>query len=153
MGTILRPDVWQANKVYYRRDDDTYDLVLPTVFTGLYYWVKHPGKSGATEPAWVQKDEWETVDSTNGLVWQAAKFNLMPPGVDISAVTLTATSGVTLSGKVELVNSFTYFIDIMSAPTKAAVAAAGQVFDVTARVTKTNGGSDDYTFRFKVAEK
>jgi len=147
-GLILRPSFWTPNTVYYRQDDDNYDVVMPTVFTGLYFKVKHPGLSGATEPSWIKEIGQITDDSTNGLAWEAVQFNLMPPGVDISSVTYNATDSVTLSGLTNTVGAVTFFID----PLPAAAEAAGK-FDVTLHVTKSNGEIDDYTLRFKVAER
>jgi hypothetical protein len=148
VGLILRPDPWTSGLVYYKYDDDNYDIVIPSVFTGLYYKVKQPGLSGGTEPTWVKIPGEETVDSTNGLVWEAVLYNLMPVGENISAVTYLTTDGVTVSATSFTNNTIQFTID----PLPPAAETAGR-FDVTVHVTKSTSAIADYTLRFKVAER
>jgi hypothetical protein len=85
IGFIYRPDAWVQNKVYYIRNDDDYDICIPSVFTGLYYQVATPGISGATEPAWITTPGSLTIDGTTGLSWTAVAYNLMPPALSIAS--------------------------------------------------------------------
>jgi len=108
MGVIMRPGDWTANTVYYREDDDNYDTVIPSVFTGLYYKVKAPGKSGATEPTWGYIHGEETTDSTKGLIWEAVNYNLMPPSETISSIAITASHSITISTFSNTTTSFNF---------------------------------------------
>jgi hypothetical protein len=149
MGLIFRPPTWAAGTVYYKQDDDNYDVVIPATFTGLYYKVKAPGKSHAsTEPTWSYVAGEETTDGTTGLIWEGVNYNLLPPGIDVSSVTFEATHSMTISTFTNTATSVDFTIPVIS----AAAEAAGY-FDVTAHVVFSNTEKDDVTLRFKVAER
>lgn len=148
MGIIFRPSVWQANTVYYKYSDDSFNIVIPTVFTGLYYGVNAPGKSGATEPVWGYVDGEETTDGTTGLVWTAKEYNLMPPEENISSVTYECTNGVTVSSTTNTDSSCQFMIDVL--PTAAVTAGE---FKITAHVVKSNIERIDATLVFKVGNR
>lgn len=146
MGIIFRPEVWQTNTVYYRNDSDNYDVVIPTVFTGQYHRVKNPGKSGAIEPTtWGTAPGDETDDGSSGLVWEAVNYNLMPPTETITAFTVSATTGVTISNDSFTDTSIQFMIDPFT--------AVLTTFDVTCHLTKSNTEEFDVTLRFKVHER
>lgn len=142
-GLIYRPNTWLANTVYYARSSDDYDIVVPSIFTGLYFKADNPGKSGATEPVWPT-----TVGTTvtdNGIVWEAVAYNLIPPTESITASTWTATDSVTLSG--------TSFTSNTTQVIVSAVPVGTATFSITNHIVKSNGEADDVTLAFKVAER
>ena len=143
IGIIYRPDVWTANTVYYKRGDDDYDIVLPTVFKGLYFKANNPGKSTAVEPTWPT-----TVGATvteGGIVWEAVAYNLMVPSETITVSTFVATDGVTLSNP-----SFTGgTTQVMISVVPVGVAT----FSITNHTTRSNSTEEDVTLSFKVAER
>lgn len=145
MGIIFRPDTWASATVYLKPDDDNYDVVIPSVFTGLYYKVKNPGKSAATEPTWVMEAGQETEDGTLGLVWEAVNYNLMPITETISSVTYAGTHSVTVSSTSNTTTSCQFMIDVLP----AAAIAAGE-FEITVHVVKSNNEEVDITLAFKV---
>ena len=147
IGLILRPGSWVTATVYYKRSDDDYDVVIPTTFKGLYFKVKNPGLSGATDPftgTYVQGDE--VTDGT--ITWEAVNYNLMPPSETISSITVTATHSITIATSSNTATS----VSLTIPPISAAAEAAGY-FEVTTHVTKSNGEIDDYTLYFKVGER
>ena len=148
VGIIFAPDVWANDTVYYRQDDENYDIVIPAIFTGVYYRVKTPGLSDNLEPTWIPTAGEITTDGTNGLTWEAVNYNLMPPDHLIDTVTVTATNDVTISSVVYNYSSCQFVIDALP----AAAETAGS-FQVTAHVIKTNGEEFDVTLLFKVAER
>ena len=148
MGFIFRPPTRANDTVYYKRDDDDYDIIVPATFTGVYYKVKHPGKSASTPPTFSTEIGTETTDGTDGLVWESVAYNLLVPTVDVSTVTYENTNDVTVSATSNTAYSCTFTIDVLPA---AAIAA--KTFDITAHVTLSNGDKIDATLRFKVAER
>jgi hypothetical protein len=147
-GLIFRPAAWTTATVYSVRSDDDYDVVIPTVFTGLYYKATSPGKSGATEPTWGTTAGGTTTDGTTGLVWEAVAYNLMPVSETIASVTSTANYGVTLSGESNTTTSLQYMI----LPLPAAAIAAGS-FEVTSHIVKSNAEELDVSVKFKVGQR
>lgn len=145
VGIIYKPDIWVANTVYYKREDDDYDVVIPSTFTGLSYRVKNPGKSGATEPTWVMEAGEETRDGTNGLILEAANYNLMPPNLTITASTWAASNGVTISGST--------FTDGRTYTTITAVPTGVTEFTLINHTTRSNGEEEDVTLVFKVDDR
>lgn len=145
VGIIYKPDTWAANTVYYKREDDDYDVVLPETFTGLYLKVKSPGKSGATMPTVTMIAGEETTDGANGLVWEAVNYNLMPPTLTITASTWTASNGVTISGST--------FTDGRTYITITAVPAGVTEFTLINHTTRSNSEEEDVTLVFKVDDR
>lgn len=141
IGIIYRPPVWAPNTVYYKRSETDSDIVIPTVFTGLYFRVVNPGKSGSTEPVWPT-----TVGKTiaNGPTWEAVAYNLLPPSQNIVDSTWTASDGVTISEETFTLGSTQALI--------SSVPSGVLIFTVTNHVVKSDGGEDDVTLQFKVAE-
>jgi hypothetical protein len=143
VGLVFRPNAWSANTVYYYRSSSDYDVVVPTVFKGLYYKVINPGMSGATEPVWST-----TVDdivTDNGIQWQAVAYNLMPPTESITASTWAASNSVTTASPSFTANTTQVKI--------TAVPAGVDSFTLTNHYVKSNGEEDDVTLLFKVAER
>ena len=148
-GLIFRPSVWQATTVYYKRFEDDFDIVLPTVFTGLYYKVKHPGKTGDTEPTWVKEVGQETID-VNGLIWEAGAFNFFPPGTDVISCEYLTTDDVVISDTSNTASSCTFTID---GPLPQAAIDLGS-FEVTVRATPNLGGAPkDFTLVYKIGSR
>ena len=147
-GIIFRPPTRANDTVYYKRDDDDYDIIVPSTFTGVYYKVKHPGKSASTPPTFSTEIGSETTDGIDGLIWESVAYNLLVPTVDVSTVTYECTNDVTVSSDTNTAYSCTFTIDVLPA---AAIAA--KTFDITAHVTLSNGDKIDATRRFKVAER
>jgi Ni,Fe-hydrogenase III small subunit len=157
IGIRLKPDTWLDTTLYERQDCDTFDIVLPTIFTGFYHECKNPGISGATEPVWATTKHGLTIDGATGLVWEAKLYNLMPISESISTVDIVATNGVTISAITNDTGSLKFMIDAMlpvpvTIPvTPPPVAIALGVFDVLITVTKSNTEQDFYSLRFRVA--
>lgn len=146
IGVIMRPDTWAAATVYYRRGDDDFDIVIPTVFTGMYHKVKSPGKSSGTEPtAWATVVGEETTDGTSGLIWEAVAYNLMPPAETLSSVSYTATDGIVVTNNTNTTTSFQFMI-----PALPAAAIATGEFTITAHYVKSNLEEDDCDLVFKI---
>jgi hypothetical protein len=155
MGILLRPDTWAAGTVYEWRDADNYDVVMPTTYKGFYHKVSNPGKSNATtEPTWAKQPGDTTNDfeagETDGLIWEAVPYNLMPPGETISTATYVATNGVTVSATSNTDTACQFKIDAIG--TSAAARTTGN-FQVTTHITKSNGEILDVTLEFKVHER
>lgn len=146
MGVIFRPDNWAASTVYYRKDTDNYDVVIPTVFTGVYYRVKAPGLSGLTEPVWSSLADEETVDGT--IIWEAVNYNLLPPAESITAVTYTCSDDLVITSYSHTATSCQFMIPLLT-PT---VEATGS-FLITLRMTKNNAEQFDMTLKFMVGER
>lgn len=147
MGIVYRPDTWAANTAYERRYDNDADAVMPTTYKGLYFRVKYPGMSGATDPftgTYVAGDEIE--DGT--LVWEAVNYNLMPVTETISSITVTATHSMTIASSSHTDTSVTFTI-----PAVSTTAESDGYFEVTVRATKSTGDKVDTTLYFKVAER
>jgi len=146
IGVIMRPATWAAATVYYLRSDDDFDIVIPTVFTGVYHKVKSPGKSSGTEPtAWATVVGEETIDGTTGLIWEAVAYNLMIPAETLSSVSYTATDGITVTNTSNTTTSFQYMI-----PALPAAAIATGEFTITAHYVKSNLEEDDIDLVFRV---
>lgn len=143
IGIIYRPGVWTANTVYYQRAADDYDIVIPTVFKGKYYKVNNPGKSGATEPVWPGTVPNKVTDGD--ILWEAVAYNLMPPEISIVTSTWTATAGVTLGTE--------YHTDGVAQVMITSVDPLLTTFTVTNHIVKSNGGEDDVSIIFKVADR
>ena len=127
---VLRPPAWAA-----------------TTFKGLYFRVKHPGKSGATDPfngTYEAGDEVE--DGT--ITWEAVNYDLMGIAVTIASITVTATHSITIATSSATTTTATFTVPAIS----AAAEAAGY-FEVTLRVTTSTGEITDYTRYFKVGER
>ena len=142
MGILFRPRTWTANTVYYVRSDTDYDILIPTVFKGLYYKTVNPGKTSAVEPTWptVVGDQ-----VTDGATFEAVAYNLMVPEETITASTWTATDAVTLSGAA--------FDGVSSQVTIQPLPSGLTTFSITNHFTKSNGEEDDVTLQFKVASR
>lgn len=141
-GIVFRPATWAANTVYRKTSDEDFDVVLPSVFTGLYYQVKTPGKSGASEPNWVLLAGDETIDGVLGLTWEAVNYNLMIPIENVIDVTASATEGVVISNLSFTQTDCQFMINPFT---------PGPVsFQVTCHVTKDNNEEFDVTLQFKV---
>lgn len=141
---IFRPPNWEANTVYEKRYDFDYDAVMPTTYKGLYFRVKYPGKSGATDPfTGTYKAGDEIEDGT--CTWEAVNYNLMPIGVTVSSVTLTGSNSVTTSSKVVTTTTLQYFIDALPSDMDS--------FNITMHVIYSNNKEKDYTIKFLVNEQ
>jgi len=143
VGIIYRPEVWAQNTVYYARSADDYDIVLPTVFKGLYFKATNPGKSGTTEPTW-PTTVGETV-TLDGIVWEAVAYNLLPPTESITSSSWVASDSVTLTAPSFTANSTQTVI--------SAVPAGVSMFTITNHTVRSNGAAEDVTLQFKVAER
>lgn len=152
---IFRPDTWGVGTVYQFIGSDNYSIVLPTVYTGYYHKAINTGKSNATtEPTWAVRAGEQTEDfeagKTDGLVWEAVSYNLLPIGIDVSSVTYAATNGVTVSGTSNTTTQCQFTIDVIGS---TAAARTIKKFSITVHVTLSDGDTIDATFEFKVAEK
>ena len=145
---LFKPDVWTANTVYTRPYPDEYAVVIPTVFTGLYYKCNNPGKAGSVEPTWIMSEGEETTDGTLGLIWEAVNYNLMPVDEDVYSITYEMTNGVTLSNESNTIYAAQFTIDVL--PTAAITAGE---FEITAHVVKSTGNKFDVTLRFTVGTR
>lgn len=85
IGFIYRPNIWITSNVYFFRNAQDYDVVVPTTFNGYYYQVSTPGTSGPTEPVWATIPGGITIDGTTGLTWVAVAYNLLPPILQIAS--------------------------------------------------------------------
>jgi hypothetical protein len=140
IGMLYRPHQWEANKIYYLRGTDDYDVVIPAEFNGLYYKVISPGKSGDTEPTWGTKVGSRTTSGT--VIFEAVAYNLMPASETIAESSWTASDGVTLANET---NSGTYTaVMIDSVPDDI------ESFSITNHTVRSNGEEHDATIRFKV---
>ena len=145
IGLIFKPSTWTANTVYEKRNDDDFDIVLPTVYTGFYYKVITPGKSTTVEPTWVAEDGEETVQTGTSLVFKAVNYNLMPVGENVSSISYACTHGATVSSSSSDSSSCQFMIDPLPAE-----AIAAKSFVVTATVIKSNGEQFDVSLEFRV---
>lgn len=150
----LRPETWQTATVYKYIDGETFDIVYPTTYKGYAYYCINTGKSGATEPTWnlghlTVTTEYES-GQESGLAWKAVSDPYMPPTVGIGSVTFSATNGVTLSNTSYTTTLAFFTIDAIDS---AAAARTLKSFDVLLRVEFDNGQSDDFTLRYKIAER
>jgi hypothetical protein len=155
IAIIFRPPPWTAGTVYGLRDNDNYDIVMPSVFKGFYHRVVNPGISNATtEPLWNKDIDGITEDfesgQTAGLLWCARPYNLMPMDETITLVTFSATNGVTVSGASYSGTSCQFTVDpILS---EASARSLGY-FQVTSRFTKSSAEIGDVTLEFKLCER
>lgn len=140
IGVLFKPDVWAANTVYYRRSDTDYDVIIAPIFTGVYYRVKNPGKSGATAPIFSTKVG--DTFSDGSVIWETVAYNLMDPTVDIVDSIWEPTMGVTL-----VAPSFTTGISQVMIDT---IPDGVTAFEVKNHVVKSTDEQDDVTFVFKV---
>jgi hypothetical protein len=143
IGIIYKPATWVTGTVYYRRSDDDYDIVLPTVFKGLYFKANNPGLSGSTEPVWPT-----TVGATvtdGGIVWEAVAYNLMTPTTTISTSTFTASDGVTLISPSNTAGT--------TQVTISAVPAGVASFTITNHTVKSTAEEEDVTLLIKVTDR
>jgi len=147
-GIIFKPLAWAAATVYYKRSDDDYDVVIPTVFTGLYHKVINPGKSHATvEPTWATVEGDETTDA-NGLVFKAVNYNLMVPSENISSVTVTASDDIVITSVTNTTSSCQFMINPLTA-----AAVTNGYFEVYIHYVKSNTEEDDITLRFRIHDR
>lgn len=143
IGITFRPPTWATATVYYWQDADNYSTVIPTSFTGVYYKVVTPGKSGATEPTWIAVPGEQTIDGS--VVWEAVAYNLMVPEETITAVTYAGTDGIVLTGTSNTTVSCQFMI-----PTLPIAAVATGYFIITVHVVKSNGEEMDIELYFRV---
>jgi len=146
MGVILRPDPWLQNTVYRKPGSDEYDIVVPTVYKGLYFKVKNPGLSGSTDPFIGNYIEGDLVVD-GSCVWEAVNDNLMLQSETISSVIYSQTNSVTLTNTSNTQTRFQYRIE----PLPQAAIDAGE-FEVTGHVIKNTGEERDITLLFIVGE-
>lgn len=142
VGVIYRPSVWLPGTVYYVRSEDTYDVVIPTNFEGLYFKVIDPGKSGVTEPEWPLNDG--DIVEDGSVRWQAVHYDLLIPEINVVASTYTATNGVVMASSAFGPNNTQAMI--------FSVPAGVEDFVVTNHTVKSNGEEDDVSMRFVVGE-
>jgi len=151
---IFRPPTWTSDTVYRFVSSNEYDIVLPSVYKGYYYACVNGGKSGATEPTWALRKDEETTDfesgATDGLTWKAVPYNLLPVDVDVSSVAITANNGVTISSDSNTAIKAFYTVDNIAAN---AAARTLKYFDVLIRPTYNNNLMDDFSVRYKLAER
>ena len=145
IGLILRPPVWVANHVYGKRNDDDYDVFLPTEFKGFYFKVKNPGKSLATEMDYVNETGEETTQVGTSLIVEAVNFNLLPVDQDVSNVTAVGNHGVTVTGV-----SYTNYSCQLMIDTLPAEAIAAKAFIITVTVSLNNGEQFPVDIEFEV---
>jgi hypothetical protein len=143
---ILRPPTWTANTVYGKRNDDDYDVFLPTVYNGFYFKVKNPGKSLATEMTYVNETGEETTQVGTSLIVEAVDYNLLPVGQNVSSVTVTGTHGTTISSVTFTDYSCQFMIDVLAAET---VAAKEFVLTVTVVLDNTEQFSVELEFEVR----
>lgn len=143
VGIIYKPPVWASGTVYYYRFEDDYDVVVPSVFKGLYYRVINPGLSGTVEPTWPTTVGSRVTDGT--VIWEAVAYNLLPNDEAIAESTWTASEAVTLSDS-NNTGRATYV-------TIADVPEGVLKFAVTNHIVKNNGEEDDITLVFKVGNR
>jgi hypothetical protein len=146
IGVILRPPTWTANTVYGKRNDDDYDVFLPTVYNGFYFKVKNPGKSLATEMTYVNETGEETTQVGTSLIVEAVDYNLLPVGQNVSSVTVTGTHGTTISSVTFTDYSCQFMIDVLAAET---VAAKEFVLTVTVVLDNTEQFSVELEFEVR----
>lgn len=153
MRVRLKPDVWQADTVYGRTSKDSYDVVVPQVFMGLYYKVVNPGRSHeTTEPPFARvvgeiTEDFRTGFDT-GLTWEAAAFDLMSLDEDITDVVHTLSNGVTLSAESNTTSVFDFTIAAIAAD---AAARTAKTFQIQSRIT-TTVKRFDVRFEFNLGE-
>ena len=146
IGIIFRPDTWVASTVYYHKDCDNYDVAIPTIFTGVYYRVKAPGLSGATEPVWDSIAGGETIDGS--VVWEAVNYNLLPPTESIVSVSYVGTDGITITSYSNTATTCQFMIPVLPPS-----AVATGFFLITLHVTKNNAEEFDLTLKFVIGER
>lgn len=138
----LRPDVWQANKVYYTGKS----LVVPPVWNGFYYEAKSGGMSGSSAPTFPCK-KGETVEDSC-VLWKAVPYDLyLPDDVDI------ATDGATWSA--DDTNVTISDVTTVTNKTKAKIStvpATLKEVEITIHFTFSNDEEDDRSFIISVAE-
>ena len=151
---VFRPTTWTANTVYTFVSSNEYSIVLPTVYKGYYYACVNGGKSGASEPTWALRKDEETTDfesgATDGLTWKAVPYNLLATDVNLSSVDITSTNGVTTSAESNTTTKVFFTIDSINSN---ASARALKYFDVLIRATYDSTAREDFTLRFKLAER
>jgi len=136
----FRPDAWAATAVY-EKTDEWADVVMPTTFKGLYFRIKRPGKSGATDPfTGTYKEGDEIVDGA--ATWEAVDYDLLETGVTVSACDFTATQSVTLASESAATTTAQCLI--------SAIPTTVTEFDVTGHPVLSNAEEFDMTFAFKV---
>ena len=143
VGLRFKPAAWTSGTLYYVWNTATYDVVIPTVFKGIYFRATNPGLSGATEPTWPTLVG-DTIED-NGIIWEAVAYNLMPITESISGSTWTASDSVIISQQAFTASTTQVRID--------AVPAGVLSFTLTNHYVKNNGEEDDVTLLFKVAER
>ena len=148
IAVVLRPPVRTNSTVYYWRRSDDYDIVIPSVFTGVYYEVKSPGLSAGVEPTMAKEVDAETEDGS--VVWGTKAYNMMPPDIDIVSVDYDATSGVTLSSTSNTSRYAQFTIDAIPARPQA---RSTLTFNVHLHIVMSDGDAVDMTAKFKVAER
>ena len=150
MTWLFRPPAWVTATVYEKRSSLDFDVVVPSVFTGVYFKCHNSGKSGATEPVWVRTNAQKTADGLFGLVWECVDYDLLPVAETITAATFTATNSVTVTPATPAFTATSCTFTITTVP--AAAIAAG-IFEVTAHLVKSTGDEFDATMRFVVGNR
>lgn len=145
---ILRPPTRANSTVYYIRSDDDYDIVIPDTFTGVYYKVKSPGLSAATPPTFSTEVGSETVDGS--VVWEAVAYNLLPPSIDVSTVTFSATNGATVSNTGWTTTQCQFTKDSLPG---LSLARSLLTYNVAMHIVLSDGDAVDMTVKFSVAER
>lgn len=144
IGIIYAPAVWQSAQVYYRRQDDDYDICVPSVSNGFYYRVENPGVSGITEPVW-NTTKYQTTTELSGLEWKAIPYNLLPSGTILVASEWLTSDTVTISSE-----SFT---NGTAQCLISGVADTLTEFTVTNRITTSIGEVRDASLIFTVGQR
>ena len=142
IGIIYRPDTWLPNTVYNIRSETDYDIVLPTVFNGLYFKVNNPGKSGATEPVWPT-----VVGDTiiAGATFEAVAYNLLPLSETITSSSWTASDGAILASPSFTADNTQVLI--------SSVPVGVETFTITNHTIKSNAEEDDVTIKFRTSDR
>ena len=139
---VFKPPIWEPDMVYTRPYPNDYAIVIPTIFTGLYYKCNSPGRSGSVEPDWIMSEGEETIDGTKGCIWEAVNYNLMPVTEDVVDVTYEMSNDVVVTA--DGFNTYASWFTVDPLPDAAILA---EEFEITAHVTKSTGDKFDVTLR------
>jgi len=122
------------------------DVMVPSVFTGLYYKVRNPGKSGAAEPTWIMIPGQLTTDGTLGLILEAVSYDLIPADVTVSACVFSADNATITIGTPTVT---TQSAEVLVSTVPATI----NEFNLTAHATLSTLEIIDFTLTFKVAQR
>lgn len=144
VGIIYQPDAWASQAVYYKRSADDYDIVIPSVFAGLYYKCTNPGLSGSAEPTWPTVPGQKVTDGT--VIWEAVAYNLMNVSETLQTSTWTASDvAITLTDDLILTGKTCVIVSTIPETLES--------FSLTNHIVKSNGEASDVTLIFKVASR